>query len=156
MTTALFRMFSMEIPNESLCNLRRLRASTWAFSGTLGLFSSPGQLHQASPEVGPVRSHEPEKHRQQRTLGVKSGTESRESPLQERARTNRSTRFAVPTFAYWRPITDLTLACSASSHPIDLNAGETVVVVKTTPSSLAPAKMTCTGDRCTIAPRTSF
>jgi len=43
---------------------------------------------------------------------------------------------------YWRPITDLTtLACS--SHPIDLSAGETIVVVKTTPPSHAPARMTC-------------
>ena len=55
----------------------------------------------------------------------------------------------VPTFAYWRPITDLTLACSASSHPIDFSAGETTVVVKTTPPSHVPAKMMCSV--CAIA-----
>ena len=46
--------------------------------GIPGLFSSLGQLHQASPEGGPVRSHEPKEHGQQRVLGVKSETESRE------------------------------------------------------------------------------
>ena len=47
------------------------------------LFSSLGQFHQASPEVGSVCNHEPEKHYQQRVLGVKSGAESREGPLQK-------------------------------------------------------------------------
>jgi hypothetical protein len=52
----------MESPKESLCNLLRLRASTWAFSEA-GLLWSLSQLHQASPEAGSVRSYEPEEHR---------------------------------------------------------------------------------------------
>src|SRR5918995_5331084 len=83
MTAALISMVNIEIPKESLCNLRRLRASMWALSESPPFFPSLGQLYQASPEVGPVRSHEHEQHRQQRVLGVKSETESRKSPLQE-------------------------------------------------------------------------
>jgi hypothetical protein len=50
--------------------------------GTFRFFSSFGQLYQATPEVGPVSGYEPKEHCQQRVLGVKRRTESREDSLQ--------------------------------------------------------------------------
>ena len=89
-----------------------------------------------------MRSREPEKHHQQCVLGERAGPNPESAPS-KMAKTKRSTRLAVPTFAYWRPITDLTLARSTSSHPIDFSAGETTVVVKSIPPSYAPTKITC-------------
>jgi hypothetical protein len=151
MTAALIRTFNMEIPKESLFNLRRLRPSNWAFS------ESPAAFEPQPAPPGVSRSRPREKPRARKappTARTRSKERDRiQREPSKRANTKRSTRFAVPTFAYRRLITDLTLTCSASSHPIDFSAGETTVVVKTTPPSHPPAKMTCSV--CAIAPSMS-
>src|SRR5215218_9790884 len=54
-----------------------------------------------------------------------------------------NTRLVVPTRAYCFPITERTLTRSVSVHFIAFNAGETTAVVKTTPPSHTPARITC-------------